>query len=190
MRHKDDNKQKAIVDAAIQLITTEGFAETSMSKIAKAASVSPATIYIYFENKEDLLNQLYLTVKKEFVDALIEGLSEDMAVKDSFRLIWQNSRSYFLANPTTFAFHEQFIHSPLISKANKEQGERFFMPIVELYERGKAEGNLPEISMFVFVAIMYAPLISLIKSHHSGEFALTHELIISTFEMCWKAIHK
>ncbi|MEP7039456.1 MAG: helix-turn-helix domain-containing protein, partial [Acidobacteriota bacterium] len=65
MRVKDDKKLQAICDAAIELITANGFADTSMSKIAKAAQVSPATIYVYFENKETLLNEIYLLVKQE-----------------------------------------------------------------------------------------------------------------------------
>ncbi|WP_094092917.1 TetR/AcrR family transcriptional regulator [Paenibacillus physcomitrellae] len=36
-----------------------GFAETSISKIAKKAGVSAATIYIYYENKEDMLSKIY-----------------------------------------------------------------------------------------------------------------------------------
>ena len=40
MRVKDDKKEKAIFDAAISLITANGLADTSMSKIAKAADVS------------------------------------------------------------------------------------------------------------------------------------------------------
>jgi AcrR family transcriptional regulator len=42
MRVKDDAKREAISNAAIELITTKGFADTSMSKIARAANVSPA----------------------------------------------------------------------------------------------------------------------------------------------------
>ncbi|MDB4867155.1 MAG: TetR family transcriptional regulator [Cohnella sp.] len=36
-----------------------------MSKIAKKAGVSASTIYVYFENKEDMLNKLYLSIKKK-----------------------------------------------------------------------------------------------------------------------------
>ncbi|MEM7133645.1 MAG: TetR/AcrR family transcriptional regulator [Chloroflexota bacterium] len=190
MRRKDDAKHDAIVDAAMYLITTDGFAETSMSKIAKAAKVSPATIYVYFENKEDLLNQLYLTVKEDFGVAVFDGLSDEMTLKESFFLIWMNSFRFFLANPTKFAFHEQFVHSPLISKSSQEQGESFLLPILDLYERGKSEGSLPNISISVCAAILYAPLISLIKSHHQGSFVLTEAVAVSTFERCWKAIQE
>ena len=37
-----------------------GFNGFSMQKLAKAANVSPATIYIYFKDKEDLIQQLYI----------------------------------------------------------------------------------------------------------------------------------
>ena len=78
MRRKDDSKREAIANAAIELITTNGFADTSMSKIAKAANVSPATIYVYFENKEDMLNQLYLMVKRELSEAMLAGYDDSL----------------------------------------------------------------------------------------------------------------
>ena len=34
-----------------------GFANISMSKIAKATGLSAATLYVYYENKEDMHNQ-------------------------------------------------------------------------------------------------------------------------------------
>ena len=52
MRKKDDEKQNNIKKAVIKLILEEGFQGTSMSKIAKEAGVSPATVYIYYQNKE------------------------------------------------------------------------------------------------------------------------------------------
>ena len=50
MRRKDDDKEKSIKEAVVKLILQEGFHGTSISKIAKLAGVSPATVYIYYEN--------------------------------------------------------------------------------------------------------------------------------------------
>ena len=77
MRHKDDSKRVAISNAAIELITTIGFAETSMSKIAKAAKVSPATIYVYFENKEDILISLFENQMKVVLDNMKSEISKE-----------------------------------------------------------------------------------------------------------------
>ena len=65
MRYLDATKKEKIILAAIQLINEVGFAEITMSKIAQKAGVAPGTIYVYFENKDDMLKKLFLTVKEE-----------------------------------------------------------------------------------------------------------------------------
>ena len=47
---KSIDKRNALIKATIELVNNNGFHATPMSKIAKMANVSPATIYIYFEN--------------------------------------------------------------------------------------------------------------------------------------------
>ena len=51
---KSIDKRNALIKATIDLVNNNGFHATPMSKIAKMAKVSPATIYLYFENKQDL----------------------------------------------------------------------------------------------------------------------------------------
>ena len=57
IRQKCDKKRKSLLNATLKLVNNNGFHDAPMSKIAKMAAVSPATIYIYFENKQDLINQ-------------------------------------------------------------------------------------------------------------------------------------
>ena len=188
MRRKDDSKREAISNAAIELITTIGFAETSMSKIAKAANVSPATIYVYFENKEDLLNKVYLMVKRETSEAFLAGYDDSLSVEEGFRLIWENGFRYMLANPTRFAFSEQFINSPLVNRVSKEEGSEYFRAVISLFERGKKEGIFKDIPHSLFVAFFYAPPMMLGKQHHSGDVILDRELQQMAFEITWDAL--
>ena len=51
---KDDNKKNAITKAVISLSNEIGFSNVSMSKIAKRAGVSSSTLYVYYENKDDM----------------------------------------------------------------------------------------------------------------------------------------
>jgi len=46
MRSRDPKKEKAIRRKAMEMIVKDGFDGLSMQKLAKAAEVSPATIYI------------------------------------------------------------------------------------------------------------------------------------------------
>ena len=187
VRHKDDNKQKAICDAAIELITANGFADTSMSKIAKAANVSPATIYVYFENKEVLLNQIYLFVKREMGVELYKGVSENLSVAEAFKIIWNNYFQYAIQNPVRFAFTEQFVNSPIVAGC-KDESMSYFLPILELFNRGKDEKIFKDISREIFVAFTFSPLIGLIKEHLSGQIVLDKTTIEATYEIAWDAV--
>lgn len=56
-REKKELRQE-ILDAARELFVREGFENVSMRKIAEKIEYSPTTIYLYFEDKDDLLDCL------------------------------------------------------------------------------------------------------------------------------------
>ncbi|HEX2938441.1 MAG TPA: TetR/AcrR family transcriptional regulator [Ruminiclostridium sp.] len=51
-------KRKKIADAARELFTEFGYKSVSMDQIAQKAGVAKGTLYLYFKDKNDLLNQL------------------------------------------------------------------------------------------------------------------------------------
>ncbi|MFQ7291767.1 MAG: TetR/AcrR family transcriptional regulator [Monoglobales bacterium] len=80
MRVRDENKKAAITKTIIRLINEIGFANISMSKIAKATGVSVATLYVYYENKEDMFRNVYMDVKKQMIEECNRGISADESV--------------------------------------------------------------------------------------------------------------
>ena len=56
-RHKEILRRQ-ILDAAREVFVKEGYESVSMRKIAERIEYSPTTIYLYFRDKADLLNQL------------------------------------------------------------------------------------------------------------------------------------
>lgn len=56
-RPKSDQKKEQILDAAADLFTTQGYANTSLEQVALAASVSKQTIYSHFSGKADVLRE-------------------------------------------------------------------------------------------------------------------------------------
>jgi AcrR family transcriptional regulator len=55
---KRDNKKESIVEAALKLFATQGYASTPVSLIAKTAGVSQGLMYNFFESKEALLREM------------------------------------------------------------------------------------------------------------------------------------
>lgn len=85
MRSRSNDKYEALLKATLTLVNNCGFHDAPMSKIAKMAEVSPATIYLYFENKQDLINKLYIKTKSAFCDAAFKGYHEKLSVKKDLR---------------------------------------------------------------------------------------------------------
>jgi AcrR family transcriptional regulator len=85
MRTKDDEKEAALFEATVKLVNEIGFASSSVSKIAKEAGVSPATIYVYYKNKEDLLVSTYIAIKLDVSKALLRDFDNRLPIRDCAR---------------------------------------------------------------------------------------------------------
>ena len=68
-RKANDNgieTKKAILASAKRLIARRGYENTSLSDIAKYASVTRGAVYWHFENKEELLIALLDSLEEDF----------------------------------------------------------------------------------------------------------------------------
>lgn len=59
MAKRTGDKYTAILDAAVRVIATHGYHGAQMSRIARTAGVAIGTLYLYFDNKQDLLLSLF-----------------------------------------------------------------------------------------------------------------------------------
>src|SRR6185312_4569273 len=108
MREKDPNKLEAIFKAALKLVQREGFTALKMSDVAKDAGIATGTVYVYFESKEDLINQLYLELKKRNAEELLNGYNPKAPFMACFEKVWHNYIRTQLQEPEAAAFLEQY----------------------------------------------------------------------------------
>ena len=55
---KSGNQREEIATAAIQLFSRQGYAQTTLSEIARAAGLDQSSIYYWFSGKDDILRHL------------------------------------------------------------------------------------------------------------------------------------
>ncbi len=70
---KSEKTKKKILNETINLIAKKGYASTSTREIAKKAEISEATIFKYYQSKENLLK----TIVMETMEKLFESSSEE-----------------------------------------------------------------------------------------------------------------
>ncbi|MCG8565591.1 MAG: TetR family transcriptional regulator [Desulfobacterales bacterium] len=67
---KTELRKKKIIETATRVFAQRGFAETTITEIAKAAQVSEASIYEYFSTKENLLFSIPAASGQDLFDTL------------------------------------------------------------------------------------------------------------------------
>ncbi len=70
MRLKEGNKEKDILEAAVKVFAEEGFHKAKISTIAESAGVATGSVYLYFKNKDDLLNTIFQGLWERLYDEL------------------------------------------------------------------------------------------------------------------------
>ncbi len=74
-KRKDNEKYHRIIEAATKVFAKNGFYQSKIAQIAKEAGVADGTIYIYFENKDDILISLF----EEQMKAVLENMARQVS---------------------------------------------------------------------------------------------------------------
>src|SRR3984885_3351290 len=86
-RPRSEDRRNAILSAATRVIAAEGLGAPTAA-IAKDAGVSNGSLFVYFGTKAVLLNELYVTLKKEMGAVAVAGLPVESDVREQVLHMW------------------------------------------------------------------------------------------------------
>ena len=99
-REKEELRGK-IITAALDMYIAEGYDHVSIRKIADVVEYSPATIYLYFQSKDELM----FFVQQEAFSRFFEFLAPALSIKDPVEQLRGLGRKYMefgMANPQLY----------------------------------------------------------------------------------------
>jgi TetR/AcrR family transcriptional regulator, multidrug resistance operon repressor len=194
MRTRDINKERVIREMAVKMMVKEGLDGFSMQKLARAAGVSPATIYIYFKDKDDLVASICGDAGRKMMDITFKNFDPSMSFSEGLRVQWVNRARYCMKYPDQMNFLEQLRHSPYSEKLAEMMGENFKKMMGDFVNNAIKRKELVKVPLEVYWSIAFAPLYNLVKFHMSGKsiggrkFILTDKIMKNTFELVLKAL--
>ena len=173
MRTKDPAKAKQIRTKALEMVLAQGLDGFSMQKLARSAGVSPATLYIHFKDREDLIFQLYKEQMLALSRAVLEGFNPSMPFAEGLRLQWRNRIEFCRDNPAGWSFLEQIMHSPYHKDFAARVGATFRDAMAtfvrhaiaagELTSFGLPASQLDEFPTDLYWSLAFAPLYELLR---------------------------
>ena len=165
MRTRDPEKQQRIKDATVRLILREGIDGVSVSKIAREAGVSPATIYVYYDSKEEMLAEVFREYAHRPYGYLMRRLRPGMDAGELIETIVRGFFSFSREHEEIFSFVEQCSRCPsLSSNAADEDCSCDLFDLIHAYQ---ANGTLRPYSDRAIGAVLFAP-VRLLAMDRSG----------------------
>lgn len=190
MREELQDKRAAALKATLELIAEQGFHGAPMSQIAQRANIGVGTIYRYFNGKEDLINALYIDMKTRMTRYILRGYSENIPIREGFKLMLRNVVRYFIENPAELSFSEQYENSPLITAATRKEISRIAEPAMGLFKRAVEQNLLKELPVEMLGALLSGAVMSLTKFYLSGAAKLDEASLAASVDAIWNMIER
>lgn len=140
--HKNSDKRRRILDAAVKVFAEKGFFQARVSDIARKAGVADGTIYLYFKNKDDLLISIFEEKMKEINVKFREALASETDPLERFRKLIAMHLAGFQAYPELAAVLQVELRqsSRFMREYKKVELKKYLDLMGDVVQEGQARG--------------------------------------------------
>lgn len=171
----------------LELLVEQGVHATPMSQLARESNVAIGTIYHHFENKEQIIEEIYRMIFKDFGVVMMTNLPET-GYKEQFETVWLNLYNYFVTNPLAFKFSEWVGVPPIISKDIVEKTKPHYENVKAFFLKGIKEKKLRDINLRLIMQLSYGNVVSAVRLKDKGELPMDDKQVKDAIKSSWDAI--
>lgn len=187
-RQKDETKIQAIYEATLKLVLKTGFNGLKMADVAKVAKVATGTLYIYFKNKDVLINELFLHLKRAKTTEVLSVYNPRDSFVEAFHKMWFRYLEVSLREPERMLFIEQFAHTSYLTKKTKQQGDQLLEPLAAFVQLGIKNKKLRHLPVDIVLSQVLGPIYEMVKLEKEGTLRLSAQQKQALYEMAWNAV--
>lgn len=171
----------------LELVVEQGVHATPMSQLARESNVAIGTIYHHFKSKEEIIEEIYKMIFKDYGVVLMTSLP-DGDYKKQFETIWMNLYNYFITNPLAFKFSEWIGVPPIIGKEIVDEMKPYYQNVRDFFLKGIKEKELRDIHLRLILQISYGNVVSVVRLKDKGELPMNDKQIADAIKCSWDAI--
>lgn len=142
-RPRSDERRAALLTAATRVIAAQGLSAPTAT-IAKEASVSNGSLFLYFETKAVLFNELYVILKSEMGATAIAGLPTDGRPREQVHHMWTQWLRWATTNPEKRRALAQLEVADEITAESHHAVGQAQMGMADLLDRSRAHGPIKD----------------------------------------------
>ncbi|MFH7017262.1 TetR/AcrR family transcriptional regulator [Flavobacterium sp. FlaQc-47] len=191
MRPLDPDKKEKILNSVFVLTGKQGLASVTISGISKTAGIAAGTLYIYFKNKEEVVQLAYAAVEDKMTQAMYRDFDINVPIRQSLKQIYINMLNYRLNNYDETVFIDQYQQSGYIQINFAKQlaeYEKQNKPLYNLLEKGQQEGIIKAVDAIILISFFDGAVRSCSTGIIQKLFPLNQQLIDNCFDMIWRGM--
>ena len=183
------DKRSRILEAVGQLIAEQGFHGLSMARLAKCAGVAAGTLYLYFDDKDDIIREYYDEIHQAVAARLLDGFDRSLPLFEQYRFMWLQVRDFLLHNGEHFCSKQQYENSPYYDPQRQQQRmQQLFAPVFEMYQQGIDSGALKPLPIPLLTSLSLDLVSVLVQKHQHNYLVLDHATSEAAIQASWQAI--
>jgi AcrR family transcriptional regulator len=145
-RPRSEDRRNAILSAATRVIASDGLGAPTAA-IAKQAGVSNGSLFVYFDTKAALLNELYVALKTEMVTAATAGLPAEREPREQVLHMWTQWLGWATTSPEKRRALAHLDVSDEITAESHQIVSSAFVGIADLLQRSRADGPMQDVPL-------------------------------------------
>lgn len=153
-RPRSEDKRNAILAAATRVVASEGVSAAT-ARISKVAGVAEGTLFTYFDNKDVLLNELYLHLKAGVRESMMQGFANQGSAEHRVRQAWNGYLDWGMASPDGHRALRQLGLCDRIDALHRAAGAEGFSPLSQLLLEKLAGGPIPATDALAFIGSIF-----------------------------------
>ena len=148
-QREKEQRREGLVDAAERVFVREGYEASTMEQVAAEAEVSKGTLYLYFQNKDELRAAIGERWVTTLIDRLRPRLERARSGLAGVRAVLESYREHFAQRPDHCRLTLGWVNSPPQASPCGESFEAHRARVAELVgmvvatiERGRRDGSI------------------------------------------------
>jgi AcrR family transcriptional regulator len=145
----------SIQEAAMRVIARKGMAAATMQEIAAEAGVAKGTIYLYFRDRDELVEKTFETAMNELLRRIDSVFDPQASLEDNLRRSLSAKMDYFIENREFFRLYLS-LRLPEGSPAQQRRQKRTCQPqyrsrvtkMAEALEKAMEQGEIRRMDPF------------------------------------------
>ena len=130
-------REQQMLDAAVQMLSVNGYHETSMDVIAAQAQISKPMLYLYYGSKEELFAACLSRELSRFIEAVRADIDLKLSPRELLRRTIISVLQYIDANRASWiVLYTQATSSQAFAHTVREGRERIIDMVARLLESG------------------------------------------------------